>query len=331
MSDTLLAATIAPVKKILITGISGFAGSFLAEHLITEGYGEIVGTYNSENNLKNVDAIKNSVRLIKADLTRKEEVERLIEQTRPDNVYHLAAIASVGASFKSPVVSLHNNIDAEIFLLDSLRRHKMLDSRILIVSSAEVYGYVNSSDLPVDEETPLRPANPYAVSKIAQDYLGLQYYISYKMPIIRVRPFNHIGPRQGLGFVVADFAYQVASIEKGEKEPIIHVGNLEAKRDFTDVRDMVRAYSLLMKKGIVGDVYNVGSAVSYKIREILNMLISLSTKKISIKIDQEKFRPGDIPEVVADIRKITDTTGWKPEIQLKDTLKDTLDYWRSFR
>ncbi|HET9947153.1 MAG TPA: GDP-mannose 4,6-dehydratase [Patescibacteria group bacterium] len=315
------------MKKILITGASGFVGGWLAQHLLTLGNAEIFGTYLNEES-KESSLVKDKITFIQADLHDKSVVETLIEKVKPDEVYHLAALASVGKSFKDPVGTFHTNIDSEIFLLEALRQHDLLSTRVLIVSSAEVYGYVTPEDLPIDENTPLRPANPYAVSKIAQDYLGIQYAISYKMPIIRVRPFNHIGPRQGLGFVISDFTKQIADIEKGIQEPIIKVGNLEAKRDFTDVRDMVKAYPLLLEKGEVGEVYNVGSGISYKIGDLLDKMIAMATVKIEKQIDPERLRPSDVAEIVADNTKMQKVTGWKPEIAIETTLKNTLDYWR---
>lgn len=317
------------MKKILITGITGFAGSFLAEHLLANSAGEIIGTYNSDNGLKNVLTIKDQLRLIKVDLTQQEAVESLITQTKPDEVYHLAAMASVGASFQNPVATFHNNIDAELFLLEALKKEQLFDTRVLIISSSEVYGYIQPHMLPLAETAALRPGNPYAVSKIAQEFLGLQYALSYKMPVIRVRAFNHIGPRQMAGFVVADFASQIAQIEKGEKDPVILVGNLEAKRDFTDVRDMVKAYALLMERGEIGEVYNIGSGISHRIQDVLDMLIALSTKQITKQIDTTKLRPSDVPEVVADNAKVFHLTGWQSAIAFGETLKDTLDYWRN--
>lgn len=317
------------MKKVLITGITGFAGSFLAEHLVGLVDYQIAGTFISEESLKNVASIKDQLDLVKVDLTQKDAVEGLIQQKRPEMVFHLAAMASVGASFKDPVATFHNNIDSEIFLLEALRNEGLLDTKVMVISSAEVYGYVQPENLPLSENAPLRPGNPYAVTKIAQDFLGFQYSLAYKMPVIRVRPFNHVGPRQALGFVVSDFAKQIVDIEKGKQEPVVKVGNLEAKRDFTDVRDMVKAYALLMEKGESGEVYNIGSGVSHKIHEILDMLIGLSTVSITIEQDPAKLRPSDVPEIVSDNTKMVQITGWKPEIPLETTLKDTLDYWRN--
>jgi len=204
----------------------------------------------------------------------------------------------------------------------------------MVISSAEIYGYVTPENLPIGENTPFRPGNPYAVTKIAQDFIGLQYNLSYHMPIIRVRPFNHVGPRQATGFVVSDFAKQIAEIEKSHRQnlpttdPMLKVGNLEAKRDFTDVRDMVKAYSLILEKGVPGDVYNIGSGKSIKIAEVLDTLIGLSDTKIEKQTDPTKLRPSDVPEIVCNNTKIRNLTSWEPEIALETTLKDTLDYWR---
>lgn len=317
------------MTKVLITGITGFAGSFLAEYLLEKGDYEISGTFLSEKSLQNVTTVKDKLDLVQVDLTQKDAIESLIAAKKPDIIFHLAALAAVGASFSDPVGTFHNNVDSEIFLLEALKQQGLTHTKVMIVSSGDIYGYITPEDVPVNEETPLRPGNPYAVSKIAQDYIGLQYALSYNMPIIRVRPFNHIGPRQAPGFVVSDFAKQISAIEKGTQEPVVKVGNLDAKRDFTDVRDMVKAYALIMEKGQAGEVYNIGSGVSHAIQEILDMLIGLSSVKISVETDPAKLRPSDIPEIVVDNTKVVALTGWKPEIALATTLKDTLEYWRS--
>jgi len=315
------------MKTVLITGASGFVGGFLAEHLLSQGGYDIVGTATSDASIAH-SPVAEKITFIKTDFTDQAQVTSLLRRVQPDYVYHLVAQASVGASFQDPIGTLHANIDAQIHLLEALRSEKLLDTRVLIVCSAEEYGYVTPQDLPVDEETPLRPANPYSVSKITQDFLAFQYHLSYKLPLIRVRPYNHIGPRQKLGYVAADFAYQVAAIEKGKQEPIMKVGNLDAKRDFTDVRDMVRAYTLLVEKGIPGEVYNVGAGVSHSAQDILNLLLKASDTTITVQHDPAKMRPSDVPEIVVNAHKMQKITGWKPEIPFEQTIQDILAYWR---
>jgi GDP-4-dehydro-6-deoxy-D-mannose reductase len=318
-----------PMKKVLITGITGFAGSYLAEHLLSTREYDVSGTFLFEKSLSNVEQVKDKLNLIKADLSEEKSVSKIVEDIRPDIIFHLAALTSPADSFKNPTATLNNNISLQVNLLEAVRKFDLLNTKILITSSADVYGRVTKENLPIDEETPLMPTNPYSVSKIAQDFLGLSYFLAYKSKVIRVRPFNHVGPRQSPNFVVSAFAKQIAEIEKDKKEPILSVGNLEAKRDFTDVRDMVKAYLLAIEKGEDGEVYNIGSGVSHKIADILNKLISMSSSKIEIKKDPTRFRPSDDPELICDNSKFNKLTGWQPQISLEKTLKDTLDYWRN--
>lgn len=316
------------MKKILITGISGFAGSFLADLLVKEKSYEVFGTSLTDDCL-NLVASKENVHLRKINLLHRDDVAELIADIRPDQIFHLAALTAPSLSFKNPAETITNNVAAEIALLEAVRKQYLINTKILIVSSADVYGRVAQSDLPTDEITEFQPTNPYAVSKIAQDYLGLQYYNSYNLHIIRVRPFNHIGPRQAANFVVPDFAKQIAEVEAGKREPRLRVGNLSTKRDFTDVRDMVRAYVAILDKGTSGDVYNIGSGVSHTIQEILDILLSISTKQITVEKDPSLMRPSDNPEMLCDATKMKKITGWNAEIPLRQTLKDTLDYWRT--
>lgn len=318
------------MKKILITGASGFVGGYLAEHLLSQNTSDITGTYFTKESLE-ISPVKGKIEFLQVNLQNRSEVYTLLEKTKPDWIFHLAAAASVASSFKDPIGTFHANIDSQLNLLESLRELNLLQTKVLIVGSAEEYGYVQATEIPINENTPLRPANPYSVSKVAQDFLALQYYLSYKLPLVRVRPFNHVGPRQGLGYVLSDFAKQIADIEQGKQKPVITVGNLEAKRDFTDVRDMVKAYPLLLEKGISGDVYNIGSGISHKIQEILDLLISFSTVKITTEVNPAKLRPSDVPEIVSDNTKVMEVTKWQPEIPFEKTIKDTLDYWRNIR
>lgn len=314
--------------KALITGVTGFAGSFLAENLISSAKFEVSGTYLSDTSLVNIETIKDKLDLHKLDLQNFEEVKKVIAEVKPDVVFHLAALAATAESYSTPSKFINNNIDSQVNIFEAIKLAG-IKPRVLVVSSAEVYGDVSTSDLPIDEDTAIRPVNPYGVSKVAQDFMGLAYNLSDKIPVIRVRPFNHIGPRQGPSFVVARFAKAIAEIEKGDAEPILKVGNLAAKRDFTDVRDMVEAYALLIEKGEEGEVYNAGSGKSLSISQILDKLLALSTKEIKVETDQSLFRPIDTPELVCDNSKLESVTGWKPEIDIDTTLKETLEYWRS--
>lgn len=315
-------------QKVLITGTTGFAGSHLAEQLVSQKKYDIIGTFVSDASLKNISSVQKELKFVKVDLTNPEAVLDLIKTSAPDFVYHLAAFPSPAESYKNPSSFMQNNINAEINILEALRIHDMLSTRTLIVSSAEIYGVVAPEDLPVDEDTPLKPVSPYGVSKIAQDYLGLQYVLAFKMDVVRVRPFGHLGPRLSDQFVASAFSKKIAEIEKNKQEPILHVGNLEAKRDLTDVRDMVKAYELIMGKGETGQVYNIGSGVSYQIKMILDTLLSFTDRKIEVRVDEALLRPNDTPELVCDNKKITTLTGWKPHVPIEQSLKDTLDYWR---
>lgn len=317
------------MNNVLITGVSGFAGSFLASFLLKSSEDKVFGTYLSGNGQKNIEDIKDKIELRRVDLMEKDQVDNLIAEVKPTNVYHLAALASPAESFKDPSKTFHTNISGQINLLESLKNNGLQDTRVLIISSAEVYGIVSNENLPIDEETPFNPVSPYAVSKIAQDYLGLQYNLAYGINVVRARPFNHIGPRQGPNYAVSSFAKQIADIEKGINEPVMKVGNLETKRDLTDVRDIVRAYFLLSQKAKPGDVYNIGSGKSVKIGDVLEMLLGMSEKEIKIETDESRFMPVDIPDNRCDITKLTQDTGWSPEISLETSLRDVLDYWRN--
>lgn len=317
------------MKRALITGVTGFAGSYLAEYLLSTKKYEVSGTYLIEESLNNIEFSRDKVNLIKADLSEEKTVFKIIKDTSPSAIFHLAALTSPFDSFNNPIQTLTNNISLQVNILEAIRKYNLFDAKILVVSSADIYGLVKKENLPIDEKTSLVPTSPYSVSKIAQDFLGLTYFLSYKLKTIRVRPFNHIGPRQSPNFVVSSFAKQIAEIEKGKREPVLRVGNLESKRDFTDVKDMVRAYVMAIEKGKYGDVYNIGSGISYEISEILNKLISMSSSKIKIVKDKALFRPSDNPDLICNADKFSKLSGWKPEVSIDTTLKNTLDYWRN--
>ncbi len=312
--------------RALITGVTGFAGSHLAEYLVGHTDLEVWGT-DIRSDDRNIARLKDDLHFVTGDISESDVGSTILAQACPDYVFHLAAQAFVPLSWRDPWQTIANNIRAQLSILQA-----MVDAgakpRVLIIGSADEYGMIAPDELPITEATPLRPYSPYAVSKIAQDMLGYQYYASHGLPIVRVRPFNHIGPRQSPAFVTSDFAEQIAEIEAGSREPQIHVGNLEAKRDFTDVRDMVRGYHLALEYGEVGEVYNLGAERAYSIREVLDMLLAMSEAEIEVVADPARLRPSDVPVVVSDCRKFRQQTGWRPTISLRESLHNTLNYWR---
>jgi GDP-4-dehydro-6-deoxy-D-mannose reductase len=314
-------------KTVFITGIAGFVGSHLAELLLNNGY-EVHGLCRPRSKTDHIDAIINKLHLEDADLLDTHSLYATISHIKPDYIFHLAAQSFVPTSWVSPSVTLEVNVVGSANLFEAVRQAK-IDPVIQIACSSEEYGLVLPDELPIAEENPLRPLSPYAVSKVAMDYLGYQYYKSYGVKVVRTRGFNHTGPRRGDTFAESNFAKQVALIEKGKQEPVIHVGNLEAKRDYTDVRDMVRAYLLAVQKCEYGDVYNICTGDAVEIGEMLNMLLSFSKIKVTVKQDPSRMRPSDVPVLIGDNSKFVGKTGWKPEIPFKQTMEDLLNYWRS--
>lgn len=311
--------------KALITGISGFVGSHLAEHLLEATDWEVAGTVFGP--YSNITHLGDQLELYPAELSRLEVATFILEQAQPDAVFHLAAQPLVSTSQRDPWGTLETNIRMQLSLLEGVAQVKP-ECRVVVVGSSEEYGQVAPEELPVDEDTPLRPMNPYALSKVAQDLMGLQYYLARKLQIIRVRPFNHIGPRQGLGFVTADFASQIAAAELGLQRPVMVVGNLEARRDFSDVRDVVQAYTALATQGIPGEAYNIGAGESHSIQEILDTLLGMSRIPIEVRQDPGRMRPSDTPDIVCDATRIGELCGWGATIPFAQSLRDVLEYWR---
>jgi GDP-4-dehydro-6-deoxy-D-mannose reductase len=312
--------------RALVTGIGGFVGAHLTTYLLEEEQCEVWGLDLVEGRAAQFGS---RITLQVGDLLLKlPALKQLFQSARPDCVFHLAAQAFVPASWQDPWSTLENNIRGQLnVLLAALSVEP--PSRVLVVGSAEEYGLVAPDELPVRETNALRPYSPYAVSKVAQDMLGYQYYASHKLPTVRVRPFHHIGPGQSPAFVASDFGKQIAEAEAGLREPVMHVGNLEARRDFTDVRDMVRAYYLAVTKGQPGAVYNIGAERSYSIRELLDTLLASSTVPIRVEQDPARLRPSDVPELLCDCSRFRAQTSWRTEIGLERTLRDILDYWRT--
>lgn len=313
--------------RALITGITGFAGSFLAEHLLAQGDVDVVGVGLPQGSPGHVAHLADRIDLRIGSLDDAAWVRQVLSETRPDYIFHLAAQAAVSLSLADPAPTLATNIIGQANLLQACVLDHV-DPVILIIGSGDEYGLVSPGDLPVKETTPFRPTSPYSVSKIAQDMLGLQYFLTHGLRCVRVRPFNHIGPRQSDAFVVASFAHQVAEAEAGLRSPIIRVGNLTPSRDFTDVRDMVRAYWLAVRLGTPGEVYNIGSGHAHVIQDILTTLVSMSRVPLRVDIDPAKLRQIDVPEVRCDYARFALATGWQPAIPIERTLRDVLDYWR---
>ncbi|MBI5449537.1 GDP-mannose 4,6-dehydratase [Candidatus Gottesmanbacteria bacterium] len=314
-------------KKVLITGIAGFAGSHLAELLLEKGGYEIYGLCRPRSKTDHIEAIKNKLHLEDADLLDSHSLYTTVARIKPDYIFHLAAQSFVPTSWVSPSVTLEVNIIGSANLFEAVRQVG-IDPVIQIACSSEEYGLVHPDEIPIKETNPLRPQSPYAVSKVAMDYLGYQYFCSYNMRIIRTRGFNHTGPRRGETFVTSNFAKQVALIERGKQEAVIKVGNLDAERDWTDVRDMVRGYLLAVEKCDPGEEYNVCSGRAVKIRDMLDMLLSYSKVKVDIREDASRMRPSDVPILIGENKKFVDKTGWKPEIPFEKTMEDLLNYWR---
>jgi GDP-4-dehydro-6-deoxy-D-mannose reductase len=315
--------------KILITGITGFSGSHLADYIINNVEdAEVYGSVRWRSNRCNLAMVENRIKLCECELRDAKSVRDLIEYVKPKFIFHLAGHSYVPASWNSPNDTIVNNIIGQINVLEAIRNVSP-DCKIHIACSSEEYGLVHEDELPIKEENPLRPLSPHGVSKVAQDLLGYQYYKSYGLNIVRTRAFNHAGPRQGELFVASDFAKQVAEIELGERIPVVYVGDLDARRDFTDVRDVVRAYWLALQKGKAGDIYQICSGNAYTIRKVLNIILSYSEKTIEVKIDPTRMRPSDVPVLLGTYKKLNKVTGWEPMISFEKTLADLLNYWRN--
>ena len=306
--------------KFLITGSEGFIGSHLADFLLEKG--EVYGTFHSTP--KNIEHLKNKIKLLKCDITNKSEIENIINNIKPDYIFHMAAQSFVIPSWKEPDKTFQTNIIGTYYLLDAVHKAGINPVICIACSSAE-YGLTNENEIPINEKKEFRPSSPYAVSKVATDMLAYLYWQSYNMRILRIRFFNITGPRKTFD-ACSDFAKGIVEVEKGLKNSL-KVGNLEGIRDITDVRDAVKAIWLLVLKGTYGNAYNICSGIGIKMKDILNKLVSFSSAKIRVETDKEKFRPLDDPIFIGDNSKITNL-GWKPEITIEKTLKDMLEYWR---
>ena len=312
-------------KRILVTGGSGFVGKHLLRELMTQSPAALMVTKLPAEHL--TDAELCGAQAVDLDILSEQETRKCIQDFMPDFLFHLAAQSSVGLSFQKPELTMQINVLGFLHVLEALREYNP-SCRLLLIGSSEQYGIIPSSRMPINEDIPVSPVSPYAVSKMAAEALAHTYQKSYTLQPVMVRAFNHIGPGQAAGFVVSDFARQIALIESGKQEPVMRVGNLSAERDFTDVRDIVRAYRILMLQGRIGEAYNIGSGKSYPIQYILDTLLSFSKKPVRVEMDPDRMRPAEVPYIRADTAKIYQDTGWKPEISVETSLQDALSYWR---
>lgn len=308
--------------KALIIGGAGFVGGYLIRELTQAGW-EVHATHLPSEKIESSGCTAHVL-----DILDQNAVSAALEEIRPDIVYHLAAQSSVALSWKKPQLTADINIKGTINVLEAARASENSSMRIILIGSGEEYGFIRSGACPISEEEPLKPGNIYAATKACQGMLGEIYCRAYKMNIVMVRAFNHSGPGQLPMFVISDFCRQIAEIEAGLRTPEMSVGNLSAMRDFTDVRDVVRAYRLLGEKGVSGKTYNIGRGKAVPVQEILDTAISMAECPVAVKQDPARMRASDIPLIEPDVSRIFSDTGWKAEISMEQTIRDTLDYWR---
>jgi len=315
--------------RVLITGITGFAGSHLADYILdNHPEAEVYGLVRWRSRMENIQHILDQIHLLEADLKEMVSLKKALAEIEPDRIFHLAAQSFVPTSWRCPGETFAINSIGQINLFEAVL-DLGLTPRIQIACSSEEYGLVHPDEVPMNESNPLRPLSPYAVSKVAQDFLGYQYFKSYGLHVVRTRGFNHTGPRRGEVFICSNFARQIVEIEKKQRDPVLFVGNLEAKRDFTDVRDTVRAYWLTLEKGEAGEVYNIGSGIAFTAQEILDKLLALTDADVRIEVDPLRLRPSDVMILLSDSSKFRSISGWEPRIPFEQSLQDLLEYWRA--
>ena len=316
-------------KKALITGINGFVGAHLTELLMAKGFkvtGLDVSDESSGAPAPHERTLPKDVKILHGDLRDEQAVSEAIVETTPDVIFHLAAQSSVKLSFENPAETFSINVNGSLNILEAIANLESAP-KILLISSSEIYGQLKPDEVPVTEQAPLAPVNPYAVSKAAVDLMAYQYYKAYDLPVYWARAFSHSGPGQRTVAVLSDWAFQTARIELGLTTPEIKVGNLEVTRDYTDVRDTVRAYLAILEKGVPGQPYNVCSGNGYKLADLLQTITSFSSRKIEIVEDQSRLRPVDIPILIGSPAKLKADTGWEQKIEMEKTLHDIYDYW----
>lgn len=312
--------------KALITGIAGFAGSHLADLLLNKGF-KVEGISHPDFPLHNIQHCLDRINISQIDITSFQAFRNTIHKFQPEYIFHLAAISSVSHSWKGRETVFNTNAKGSFNLLEACRELKNFP-KILLVSSGETYGPIENRARPAKEDQPLNPCSPYAATKVVMEIFGRQYASTDGLPVYIARAFNHTGPRQSSQFVCSSLAKQIASTELALKEPKLYIGNLEAERDFSDVRDIVKGYLQILLEGKVGEAYNLCSGNAISIKEILNNLLSYCSREIEVIQKESLFRPSDLPLLLGDNTKANKELNWKTEIELGKTLSDLLDYWR---
>ncbi|MCD6163000.1 MAG: GDP-mannose 4,6-dehydratase [candidate division Zixibacteria bacterium] len=310
-------------KRVLITGINGFVGKHLTDYLLANNY-KVTG-FDLNNDMED-RIISRDIKIYTGDLRDEQEVAKVIKNISPNLIFHLAAQSSVKLSFENPVETLSINLIGSLNILEAVSKMET-PAKTLLITSSEVYGQLKPDQVPVTENHPFEPVNPYAVSKAAVDLLAYQYYRAYKLPIYWARAFSHAGPYQRTVAVLSDWAFQTARIELGLSAPEIKVGNLDVTRDYIDVRDTIQAYIAILLNGKPGQPYNVCSGKGYRLSELLDIITSFSVKKIKVIPDPSRLRPVDIPILIGSPEKLKKNTGWQPKIEMDTTLRDIYNYW----
>ncbi|MBI1804152.1 MAG: GDP-mannose 4,6-dehydratase [Ignavibacteriae bacterium] len=316
--------------NILVTGIDGFVGSHLAEALVRQGESHLFGTIPRSGDFQNLVHLKESITPVRADILSFDEIRQAIEKISPEKVFHLAGQAFVPLSLEDPRGTFRTNVDGTLNVLEAIRQYttsRRRECSVLVVGSGEEYGAVSPEFQPIDEDVPLRPSNPYATSKACIDLIARQYRASYGLDVIVARPFNHLGPRQSERFVGSAFAKQIVEVKLRKREPKLLVGNLSPERDFTDVRDVVRAYLMLLDHPLEHDVFNICSGKGVAVHDLLQHLIALAGVDIDIVSDPSRKRANEPQSIVGSAERLRRTTGWIPTTPLHETLKDLLVYW----
>lgn len=313
--------------RILLTGVTGFAGGHLAEALLAAGHRELFGISRHANWPGHWQNLANRVHLQACDLGSSDTLTAILRQVQPEQIYHLAGYAKTGESFQAPDEAWAGNLTATRALYDAVVRWDGRP-RILFVGSGLIYGNSGAATVPPDENSPLRPDSPYASSKAAADLVSYQYTVSPGLDIVRARPFNHIGPRQSASFAIPNWSRQIVAIERGQAPAVLKTGNLSTRRDLTDVRDMIAAYMLLMERGRSGEAYNIASGQNWTMQEVLDRLLAVAGVRVEIHPDHDLVRKTDLSVVQVDVSRLRRQTGWAPRYSLEQTLSDILAFWR---